>query len=249
MCADETDVICGFTTVPVRGLLRRIGNQIWHWLDFPLRLDLPFRDANRVAVALVECGLLERVSGWRGQRGRSSGFQLTALGRRVTGLGRLKPISRRRADAVIAKVLARIEVINRRRDLSYRIAEAHVVGSWCWGEEEVTVVDIAARLDLRDDLVGRTKRQLARDDASARVLADWLRQEFGEVLSLLKARTPHLRVYACARSSRLGPHKQRIYPPHDPDGLPGNVIGRGTRPRRLIRTRRRPRKQTVTGCA
>jgi hypothetical protein len=244
MCVDDDVTVSGYTTAQIRDLLRRIGNRIWHKLDFPLRLDLSFREACSLADALVECGLLERVSGWRGQGGRSSGFQLTALGRGVTGLSRLQPISRRRADALIAKVIARIAAINSRPDLSYRIAEAHVIGSWCSGEAEVTIVEVAARLELRDDPVGRTRQKLARDDETARTLAYFLRQEFDEVMAFLRARTPHLRVYACEKSSRLGARKQRIYPPPDPDTSPSGADAAGSSRRGLVRKRGLRRKPT-----
>ncbi|RAI45952.1 hypothetical protein [Rhodoplanes roseus] len=95
----------------------------------------------------------------------------------------------------------------------HRIVEAHVIGSWCRGDDEVSVVDIAARLALKGDLVQRIKGITDPDDTAAHLTIRWLLFSVSDVLSLLKGRTAHLRVYDYRHLSSLGSFTERIYPP------------------------------------
>lgn len=241
---DEPAPRCGFTSEEVRRFLCRIGDEIWYKFEFSVRLRVPPRTGIALAAALVDQGYLERTTGWRADKGRPAGFQLTLIGRRATGRRQLQPISRRSAAALIAKVSARVEKVNRRTDLMHRIVEAHVLGSWCWGEDEVAVVDIAVRVALRPDLARRMKKELARDDAVGRLRGQWLRNDLAEVLTSVKRRTPHLRVYDYRNASRLGPWRECIYPPPGArESAPADVTH--SRARRMVGRLKRGRGANV----
>jgi hypothetical protein len=91
-------------------------------------------------------------------------------------------------------------------------AEAKVVRSWCRGEDEVAVVDVALRLALDPDLARRLERDLTGEDPVARLTIQWKRLDVAEILRLIRRRTPHLRVYDCRGVSQLGPRPERIVP-------------------------------------
>lgn len=205
--------LCGFSSDDIRSLLRRIGDQIWHPIDFTLRLRIPPRAGFDLAQALLDQGYVAGVAGWRSDKGRLPGLELTPLGRRLTRERRLQPIPRRQAAAIIATVTARIANVNGRLGFMHRIIEAHVIGSWCWAEEEVTVVDIGIRLAPRPERARQMKRDLAaQHDAVARQARRWKVLDVAEILRLVQGRTPHLRVYDYRDAARLGPWRERIYP-------------------------------------
>ncbi|RAI45945.1 hypothetical protein [Rhodoplanes roseus] len=205
--------VCGYTSHEIRDILCRIGDEIWPPRDFASRLMLPPREGAELAQALLAQGYVEPTKGWRADIGRPSGLELTPLGRRLTRQSRLRPISRECAAAIIGEIPARIDDANSRSAFMHRIVDAHVVGSWCRGDDEVSVVDVAVRLVLKGDLAQRTKGITDPDDTAAQLLVRWLLASVSDVLSLVKRRTPHLRVYDYRRSSSLGSWTERIYPP------------------------------------
>ncbi|MFL9827502.1 hypothetical protein [Rhodoplanes sp. SY1] len=239
---DAPAPLCGFSSDEIRSLLRRIGDQIWHPIDFTLGLRIPPRAGFDLANALLAQGYVAGVAGCRADKGRLPGVELTPLGRRLTRERRLQPIPRRQAAAIIAKVTARIADVNGRPGFIHRIVEAHVIGSWCWAEEEVTVVDIGIRLAPRPERARQMKRDLAaQHDAVARLARRWTVLDVAEILRLVRGHTPHLRVYDYHDASQVGPWRERIYPPaaEEGDGPSVSSTQQARARRRIGRSKRR----------
>jgi hypothetical protein len=225
---DKTDTILGYRITLIRGLLRRVRYHIWTDETFAEDLETSIGEAARLADELVARGLLAPNTDIPGL---SRAFALTAAGHRLCNDRDLDVISKRHADLLLAEVLERVEAINTRDELVFRVAEVHVFGSYYRGDSEVAAIELAVRLvPRRPDVDWAT-------ESSARALAQWRgrrrmtvtrQRSFGsdEVMKLIKQRNRYLSLYAFKEVQTLGTLSRRVWPPDadgppDPDGPPG----------------------------
>ncbi|MFL9828647.1 nucleotidyltransferase domain-containing protein [Rhodoplanes sp. SY1] len=194
MRIDKNETILGYKMTLIRDLLRRISSRIWTDGDIAAHFHIPIARAEQLADALIRRGLLTLKPD---AEGNERDLVVTDLGQRLCAARFLKPIARSRADAIIADTLVRIEAINARDELVYRIAEAHVFGSYFRGEAEVSDVDLAVRLARRRPGSKLSEENMDRVRASGQVSLTFLRMlTFGsnEVLKLLRGGARHLHV-------------------------------------------------------
>ncbi|MBK5957159.1 hypothetical protein CCR97_02890 [Rhodoplanes elegans] len=226
MRIDKNETILGYKMTLIRDLLRRISSRIWTDEDIAAHFHIPLARAEQLADALIRRGLLTLKPD---AEGNERDLVVTDLGQRLCAARFLKPIARSRADAIIADTLVRIEAINARDELVYRIAEAHVFGSYFRGEAEVSDVDLAVRLARRRPGSKLSEENMDRVRASGQVNLTFLRMlTFGsnEVLKLLRSGARHLHVTPWDVFEELGVPSRRIYPPLS-EGDAGSGAGTG----------------------
>jgi hypothetical protein len=119
---------------------------------------------------------------------------------------------------MIADLPPRIDAINARDELVFRIAEVHLFGSLVRGDPEVTSIDLAVRLEPRRPGANWRQESFGRAEARGpRSLHVTRMRAFGvtEVFSLMRAANRYLRL---ARWEDVDPPlpSRRIYPRPSP---------------------------------
>ncbi|RAI45944.1 hypothetical protein [Rhodoplanes roseus] len=231
MRADKNESILGYRMPLIRDLLRRISGHVWTDERIARHFHTTLHKASRFADALVERGFIEEA---RDVPRATRGFVLTDLGHRFCAATFLKPITRTQADALLADLLVRIEAINARDELVFRIAEVHVFGSYFRGAPEVGDVDLAARLTPRRPGLSWRQESLDRARDSGHVSLTYKRMlTFGanEIFKLMRGRTRYLHVTLWEAFQVLDQPSRRIYPPmRDGEAESGTMSGQGGGP-------------------
>jgi hypothetical protein len=215
MRLDRNGTLAGRPTKEVRDGLRRLRRGYWtraeiiryypeqHRDDW-LREEEPTDDPTD---ALLAAGLIEP------DKERPGQFQVTDQGIRVSCAHLLRPISRAKADAILAAFLDRVAAANANADFCKGVAEVYAYGSY------ITDADPIGDIDLVVTLCGKTpwpehyerwkKRVGYRQGNPAN---PWPEHE---VKRFLKARNPHLHLDWEPWSDRDDPPnwpRQRIWP-------------------------------------
>ena len=143
------------------------------------------------------------------QAGNSSQFyECGPKGPRLSSARLLKAITRRKADAIVAAFLTRVQTVNARPELLERVCEARVFGSYLEERDDLGDVDIAVRTERKGRPGGDWVREsLRRADESGRTFSSYLdRISYGhiEVMRLLKARDRYLSLHTMGDLEAIG---------------------------------------------
>jgi hypothetical protein len=124
-------------------------------------------------------------------------YEITSLGARLCATRFLKPITRSRAEQLVAELLKRVRDVNDRDDLQYRVKQVIAFGSYIAATVDVADIDLVIDLERKEPPPGMdvAKWHLEYAVASGRRFGSYL-DMLGcsevEVRRLLKARSPYL---------------------------------------------------------
>ena len=195
MRLDRAELIAGQPVKRVRDLLRKMDIWSWHAEKIAAYFGVAVEDAAPLIAELCSRELLVSAAG-------DGYYKLGSAGSRFVCANLLKPLTRARADQMVAEFLQRVEAVNTNDELAYRVAEVRVFGSYLDKRKDLLGdVDLAVKLVPHGNLTEQEASQRGRDraDAAGRRFGTYLQYlMYGreEVLRALKARKPHLSIHS-----------------------------------------------------
>jgi predicted nucleotidyltransferase len=210
---DANAAIAGQPIKRIRELLRRMGNAHWSHLQIAEFFQIDPTQAIALIGEMVACGFLDDCERRPGEITRF--YQCGPQGLRLASARLLKPITRAKAEAIIAAFLQRVESINARPELLERVREVRVFGSYLEERDDLGDVDIAVRTERKEmsgkDWVRESRR---RADESGRTFANLIdRIAYGhtEVMRLLKAGNRYLSLHTKDDLEEIGTRSKVLF--------------------------------------
>jgi predicted nucleotidyltransferase len=146
----------------------------------------------------------------------SRGFHLVAPpGRQIGNASFAKRMPRSKADLLLRDLLMRAAEINVRTELTHRVAQIDVFGSYLSEAEDLGDLDIAVRLELRVEYARNlVEASLERAEASGRKLTFLERLGYSEreVLEIIKCRRREISIHDFSDLELLNIPSQRVFP-------------------------------------
>lgn len=197
MQVSKNDTIAGLPLIKIRDFLRNYPQErSITAASAEADLGLTSTEAEAVLRAIAEAGFIEpKHEAQKG--GAEPRYSLTVLGSRLCVARFVKRIARSKADALVAQMLERVNEINGRDELVFRVKRVRAFGSYASDAPEVGDVDLAVDLKPRHPDRDIIEQLLARADASGKRLNTYMAQlNYGtlEVEQLLKGRSPYLSI-------------------------------------------------------
>ena len=204
MRLDPDATVAGQPIKNVRELLRRIDNGHWSRREIADFFHIDTAQAEALIAELAERGFLQVSELRPGESERL--YECGPQGPRVASARLLKPISRAKADALVAAFLERVKMVNAWSELLERVCEVHVFGSYLEERADFGDIDLAVRTERKGDR-DWVHESLRRADESGRTFANYLdRVAYGhtEVMRLLKMRNRYLSLHTMADLEEIG---------------------------------------------
>jgi predicted nucleotidyltransferase/predicted transcriptional regulator len=196
MKVDRNASLAGVKLVKVRDFLRRYREGF-----YPEAIATFFENETHEAARITD----ELISaGYIAVDKDGASYSLTDLGMQLSNASFAKRISRAKAEELVKAVLARIDAINSRDELTHRVAAVKVFGSYLNDTPDLGDIDLAVGLTPRRD--SHVEESIARADQfynSPRTLLDRLFFGENEVRKLLKERQPHISLHAYDEPDKL----------------------------------------------
>ena len=207
MRLDKNATIAGQPIKRVRELLRRMMGSA-HWSDREIA-DFFHIDDVKAHALIDEMAVRGFLQDSEQRPGNSSRFyECGPQGSRLASARLLKPITRQKADVIIATLLQRVERVNARPELLERVCEVRVFGSYLEERDDFGDIDVAVGT-VRKEGSGKdwVRESLRRADMSGRTFSSYLdRLVYGhtEVMRLLKARSRYLSLHTMDDLEAIG---------------------------------------------
>lgn len=146
MRISRDQIICGIPAMQLRDAFKRLDSafDVEHLADL---LKVGPAEAQACLDSLMVEGYVERDFEAEGRQF----FRATVRGGALALASALKPISRERADTLVAGVVERAQQVNADTDQLYRVSKLLVFGSYLTETDELGDVDIAVELTRKDD--------------------------------------------------------------------------------------------------
>jgi predicted nucleotidyltransferase len=204
---DKNATIAGQPIKRVRELLRRMMGSA-HWSDREIADFFHIDDVKAHALIdeMAVRGFLQDSEQRPGDSRRF--YECGPQGSRLASARLLKPITRQKADVIIARLLQRVERVNARPELLERVCEVRVFGSYLEERDDFGDIDVAVRTERKEGSGKNWVREsLRRADMSGRTFSSYLDRLFyghTEVMRLLKARSRYLSLHTMDDLEAIG---------------------------------------------
>ena len=218
MKVSRSDTIAGFPLIKIRDLLRPYRWGAITADDVEAELGLTRAEAASVLQAMVDARFIEPESEQRW--GHKSGqFSITDVGSRLCVARFVKRITREKADTLVRQMLERVNEINGRDELIFRVKRVRAFGSYAGDAPEVGDIDLAVEWEQRFPNRDIIEQLLARADASGKSLNSYMaRLNYGEVEvdRLLKGRSPYISIQRGDFPEKCGVPAVTLFPAEYP---------------------------------
>ncbi|MBB4391661.1 hypothetical protein [Bradyrhizobium sp. ERR14] len=193
--------IAGVRLMKVRDLLRWADDGPIQLSAISDRLHCDRAKAELVQNALLEAGYIEIDPNASGQ----NCYIASDLGRQLCNAKFVRRITRSEADELVADFLERVRLVNGRDELTHRVREVRVFGSYIEDAADLGDVDLA--VDFRPRRSTHVEEAQARAKQSGKTIGNFLQLiTFGqrEVRQILKNRSPYLSIHEFGEVEALG---------------------------------------------
>jgi hypothetical protein len=176
--------------------------------------DIDLQAVNALVGAMVEQGLIiEAPEPWDR---RPVVHAVTELGVRFAAASLLKPIPRSKADRIVSDLLARVEEVNARDDLTHFVGEVRAFGSYISDATEVGDIDLAISLIAKPPPCGTkfTEWHVERARQSGRSFGTYIDMLFysqNEVRQLIKGRNQYTSIHPMSDLDELKIESRVLY--------------------------------------
>ena len=203
---DKNATIAGQPIKRVRELLRRMGSAHWSHREIADFFHIDDVKAHALIDEMAVRGFLQESEQRPGNSSRF--YECGPQGSRLASARLLKPITRQKADVIIARLLQRVEMVNARPELLERVCEVRVFGSYLEERDDFGDIDVAVRTERKEGS-GKdwVRESLRRAEMSGRTFSSYLDQLFyghTEVMRLLKARSRYLSLHTMDDLEAIG---------------------------------------------
>jgi predicted nucleotidyltransferase len=166
------------------------------------RFDCDLAKAEQIEKALIDAGFIEddpnepKPGNW---------YVVSALGRQLSNAKFVRRITRPEADTLVAGLLDRVKLVNERDELTHRVTEVRVFGSYLGDKADLGDVDLAVQFTPRR--ATRVEEAKLRAAQSGKTMGNYLQMiTYGrhEVRQILKNRSPYLSIHEYGEPEELG---------------------------------------------
>jgi predicted nucleotidyltransferase len=197
---DET--IAGVRLIKVRDFLRFIGESSVRQSAIMERFDCDQTKAEAIVQALLDAGYIENASNDAKSGNR---HVVSDLGIQLRNAKFVRRITRHEAEKLVAGLLERVKQVNKRDELTHRVTEVRVFGSYLGNKADLGDVDLAVQFTPRRPThVEEAKLRAAQ---SGKTMGNYLQIiTYGrhEVRQILKNRSPYLSIHEFGEPEKLG---------------------------------------------
>jgi hypothetical protein len=143
-------------------------------------------------------------------------YEVTGSGLRFAAARLLKPISRQRADHVVRGLLARVEEVNARDELTHFVGEVRAFGSYITDSPELGDIDLSISFLPKPPPsgVGYIEWYLERAERSGRHFGSYIDRLLyceGEVRRIVKARNRYVSIHPLSDLDELNIESRELY--------------------------------------
>ena len=225
MRLDRREIIGGQPIKLVRKFLRTYRNGRADPEAIAEFFEIKTEHATSIAAISIERGLIEKAAPESWDR-RPVVYAVSDLGVRFAAANLLKPIPRAKADQIVTDLMARVETVNARNDLTHFVGEVRAFGSYITISPDVADIDLAISLVPKPppDSKDLVEWHLERADQSGRLFSSYLDQlcySEVEVRRLVKDRNQYVSLHSISELENLKIKSRLLYsspdrPRYDP---------------------------------
>jgi predicted nucleotidyltransferase len=197
---DET--IAGVRLMKVRNFLRWTGDCSVQLDAIEERFGCDHPKAEQIEKALVDAGYIEDAPN---KTGPSKWYVVSALGKQLCNAKFVRRITRPEAETLVAGLLERVKLVNKRDELTHRITEVRVFGSYLGDKADLGDVDLAVQFTPRRPThVEEAKLRAAQSGKTMGSYLQLITYGRQEVRQILKNRSPYLSLHEFGEPEELG---------------------------------------------
>jgi len=204
---DET--IAGVRLMKVRDFLRWTGDCSVQLDAIRERFDCDPAKAEQIEKALIDAGFIEDDPN---EPEPGKWYVVSALGRQLSNAKFVRRIPRPEAEKLVAGLLERVKLMNDRDELTHRVTEVRVFGSYLSDKADLGDVDLAVQyMPRRPTHIEEAKLRAAQ---SGKIMGNYLQIiTYGrhEVRQILKNRSPYLSIHEFEEPEKLGVPYQVLF--------------------------------------
>jgi predicted nucleotidyltransferase len=209
MQVGREDTIAGVRLMKVRNFLRWTGDCSVQLDAIKERFDCDNAKAEQIEKALIDAGYIEDDPN---ETEPGNWYVVSALGKQLCNAKFVRRITRPEAEKLVAGLLERVKLVNERDELTHRVTEVRVFGSYLGDRADLGDVDLAVQFTPRRPThVEEAKRRAAQ---SGKTMSNFLqiitygRHEIGQIL---KNRSPYLSIHEYGEPEELGVPYQVLF--------------------------------------
>jgi len=209
MQVGREDTIAGVRLMKVRDFLRWTGDCSVQLDAIKERFDCDNAKAEQIEKALIDAGYIEDDPN---ETEPGNWYVVSALGKQLCNAKFVRRITRPEAEKLVAGLLERVKLVNERDELTHRVTEVRVFGSYLGDKADLGDVDLAVQFTPRRPThVEEAKRRAAQ---SGKTMSNFLqiitygRHEIGQIL---KNRSPYLSIHEYGEPEELGVPYQVLF--------------------------------------
>jgi predicted nucleotidyltransferase len=186
----------------VRDFLRWIGDSSVQLAAIEERLGCDHPKSEQVEKALVDAGYIEDDPN---KTGPGKWYVVSALGKQLCNAKFVRRIARREAETLVAGLLQRVKLVNERDELTHRITEVRVFGSYLGDKADLGDVDLAVQFTPRRPThVEESKLRAAQSGKTMGSYLQLITYGRQEIRQILKNRSPYLSLHEFSEPEELG---------------------------------------------
>jgi predicted nucleotidyltransferase len=204
---DET--IAGVRLMEVRDFLRWTGDGSVQLDAIKERFHCDQARAEQIEKGLIDAGYIEKDPN---ETVTGKWYVVSALGRQLCNAKFIRRITRPEAEKLVAGLLERIKLVNERDELTHRITEVRVFGSYLSDKADLGDIDLAVQFTPRRPThVEEAKLRAAQSGKTMGNFLQIITYGRHEIRQILKNRSPYLSFHEHSEPEELGVPYQVLF--------------------------------------
>jgi predicted nucleotidyltransferase len=204
---DET--IAGVRLMEVRDFLRWTGDGSVQLDAIKERFHCDQAQAEQIEKGLIDAGYIENDPN---ETVTGKWYVVSALGRQLCNAKFVRRITRPEAEKLVAGLLERIKLVNERDELTHRITEVRVFGSYLSNKADLGDIDLAVQFTPRRPThVEEAKLRAAQSGKTMGNFLQIITYGRHEIRLILKNRSPYLSFHEHGEPEELGVPYQVLF--------------------------------------
>ena len=209
MQVGREETIAGVRLMKVRDFLRWTGDCSVQLDAVKERFDCDSAKAEQIEKALIDAGYIEDDPN---ETEPGNWYVVSALGKQLCNAKFVRRITRPEAEKLVAGLLERVKLVNERDELTHRVTEVRVFGSYLGDRADLGDVDLAVQFTPRRPThVEEAKRRAAQSGKAMSNFLQIITYGRHEVRQILKNRSPYLSIHEYGEPEELGVPYQVLF--------------------------------------
>jgi predicted nucleotidyltransferase len=202
MQVGREETIAGVRLMKVRDFLRWTGDSSVQLDAIKERFGCDQARGEQIEKTLIDAGYLEDDPN---ETKPGKWYIVSALGRQLCNAKFVRRISRPEAETLVAGLLERVKLVNERDELTHRVTEVRVFGSYLSDKADLGDVDLAVQYTPRRlTHIEEAKQRAAQSGKSMSNFLQIITYGTQEIRQILKNRSPYLSLHEHGEPEQLG---------------------------------------------